>query len=320
MEEFNIIEKIKKLTSINDKTNNLNIGDDCAVLKNMSNERDILVTTDALVENIHFDLKYCTFYDIGYKASQVNISDIICKGGAPKSMFISLSIPSRVREDNIMMFYKGLLDSCSQYNIEVAGGDTTSSKDSFFISITLIGMINKNRAVLRSNAQVGDNLYVLGVLGESDLGLKKLMSGKFDINDKVVQSHLRPKLFVKEWQTILNRYSVSSAIDVSDGLLQEANHIATASNAQIEIWETSNWSLVNCEYATSNNKKELLKSILTGGEDYAILFTSPKKIEDTNNLIRIGKVLNAYNSPNRVLFIDSKGNKVNFSILGYQHR
>lgn len=320
MEEFNIIDKIKRLTSMNDRSNNLNIGDDCAVLKNMSNERDILITTDALVENIHFDLKYCTFYDIGYKSAQVNISDIICKGGAPKSMFISLSIPSRIREENIMMFYKGLLDACSHYNIEVSGGDLTSSKDSFFISITLVGIINKNKAVLRSNAQVGDNLYVLGVLGESDLGLKKLMSGKFDINDKVVQSHLRPKLFVKEWQNILNKYSVSSAIDVSDGLLQEANHIATASNVQIEIWENSNWALVNSEYATSNNKKDILKSILTGGEDYAILFTSSKKIDDDNNIIRIGKVLNSYNSSNRVLFIDSNGNKVNFNVLGYQHR
>ena len=141
MEEFNIIDKIKRLTSMNDRSNNLNIGDDCAVLKNMSNERDILITTDALVENIHFDLKYCTFYDIGYKSAQVNISDIICKGGAPKSMFISLSIPSRIREENIMMFYKGLLDASSHYNIEVSGGDLTSSKDSFFISITLVGII-----------------------------------------------------------------------------------------------------------------------------------------------------------------------------------
>ena len=146
------------------------------------------------------------------------------------------------------------------------------------------------------------------------------MNGKFDINDKVVQSHLRPKLFVKEWQNILNKYSVSSAIDVSDGLLQEANHIATASNVQIEIWENSNWALVNSEYATSNNKKDILKSILTGGEDYAILFTSSKKIDDDNNIIRIGKVLNSYNSSNRVLFIDSNGNKVNFNVLGYQHR
>ena len=168
MEEFKLIEKIKKLTEYKN-TNNLNIGDDCAVIKDISQCKDILVTSDILVENIHFSLKYYSFYDVGYKSAQANISDIICKGAYPKNAFVSLSIPKKINDENILEWYKGFLDACKPYNIEISGGDTTSSNDYFFISITLIGIIEKNKSILRSNAQIDDNVYsgiALGSNGE----------------------------------------------------------------------------------------------------------------------------------------------------------
>nr|WP_241210618.1 thiamine-phosphate kinase [Brachyspira hampsonii] len=244
MHEFKLIEKIKELTEYHN-TNNLNIGDDCAVIKNISSDKDILVTTDILVENIHFSLDYYSFYDIGYKSAQANISDIICKGANPTNAFISLSIPKKINDENILEWYRGFLEACKQYNIEISGGDTTSSNDFFFISVTLIGTIEKNKSILRSNAQIEDNVYVLGFVGESDLGLKKLLSGNYDYNDESIKTHLRPTLFYNKWQEIINKYKINSSIDISDGLLQDASHIAENSNKTIEIYESSNWSLVN---------------------------------------------------------------------------
>ncbi|MBW5383256.1 thiamine-phosphate kinase, partial [Brachyspira pilosicoli] len=237
MKEFELIEKIKQLSNNFNKTSNINIGDDCAVLKNLSDKKDILVTTDILVENIHFSLKYYSFYDVGYKSAQVNISDIICKGAFPKSVFVSLSIPKNITEENILQWYDGFLEACKPFNIEIAGGDTTSSNNDFFISITLIGEIEKDKAILRSTAKDNDNIYVLGIVGESDCGLKKLLSGNYSYDDESVKTHLRPKLFFNEWQEIIKKYKINSSIDISDGLLQDLSHIAEKSNLYAKVFE-----------------------------------------------------------------------------------
>lgn len=317
MQEFTLINKIKKLTQKNN-TINLNIGDDCSIIRNISDYKDILVTTDILAENIHFSLKYYSFYDIGYKSAQVNISDIICKGAFPNNAFISLSIPRNINDENILEWYRGFLDASKPYNIEISGGDTTSSNDYFFISITLIGTIDKNKSILRSNSKVNDNVYVLGIVGESDLGLKKLLDGNYDYNDESIKIHLRPKLFFDKWQYIINHYKINSSIDISDGLLQDASHIAEESNKTIEIYEKSNWSLVNRVFNINNvNNKSILKSILTGGEDYAIIFTTEEEIKDENNLIKIGKVKENNNS--FIKFIDINNNEIHFDSLGFIH-
>ena len=317
MEEFKLIQKIKELTQ-NNNTNNLNIGDDCAVIKDISNDKDVLVTADILVENIHFSLEYYSFYDVGYKSAQANISDIICKGANPKNVFISLSIPKKINDENILEWYKGFIDACNPYNIEISGGDTTSSNDYFFISITLIGAIEKNKAILRSNAKEEDNVYVLGFVGESDLGLRKLLSGDFNYDDESIKTHLRPKLFYNKWQEIIKKYKINSSIDISDGLLQDASHIAEESKKSIEIYENSNWGLVNRFFNVNNkNYKEILKSILTGGEDYAIIFTSNDEIPEENNLIKIGKVKKYSNY--FIKFSDINNKEVHFDSLGFIH-
>ena len=315
MKEFELIEKIKQLSNNCNKTSNVNIGDDCAVLKNISDEKDILVTTDILVENIHFSLKYYSFYDVGYKSAQVNISDIICKGAFPKSVFVSLSIPKNITEENILQWYKGFLEACKPFNIEIAGGDTTSSNNDFFISITLIGEIEKDKAILRSNSKDNDNIYVLGIVGESDLGLKKLLSGNYSYDDESVKTHLRPKLFFNEWQEIIKKHKINSSIDISDGLLQDLSHIAEKSNLYAKVFEASNWQKVNRFF---DGSREILNSILTGGEDYAVLFTTEDNIEEKDNLIKIGKMISS-NQENRVSFIDKNNKTVNFKYKGYTH-
>lgn len=317
MQEFKLINQIKELTNPNNnKTDNLNIGDDCAVIKNISKDKDVLVTTDILVENIHFSLDYYSFYDVGYKSAQANISDIICKGANPKNAFISLSIPQKINDENILEWYRGFLDASKPYNIEISGGDTTSSKDFFFISVTLIGTVEKNKAILRENAQIDDNVYVLGFVGESDLGLQKLLKGSYDYNDESIKTHLRPKLFYDKWQEIINKYKINSSIDISDGLLQDTSHIAENSNKTIEIYESSNWHLVN-RFFNNDDKEKVLKSILTGGEDYAVIFTSKDEIPEENNLIKIGKVKEYSNL--YIKFIDSHNKEIHFDSLGFIH-
>lgn len=334
--EFELIEKINSFIE-KEKLypKGIGIGDDCAVIKNLSDKKEILITTDILAEGVHFDLSYYSFYDIGYKSAIVNISDIICKGANPDVLFVSLSIPSYITSENILEWYKGFLEACKEYGATVGGGDTTKSKKYFFISITAIGSFdiegikNKNlknkKVILRSGAKAGDNIYVLGRLGESDLGLKKLLKDKnFNKNDSSVIRHLRPKLFFKEWKSILKKYQINSSIDVSDGLLKDASHIARKSNVTINIFENSKWHFVNEEYKNKKDTKEIikiLKSILSGGEDYAFIFTTKEEIKEGENIIKVGTVIshNKKNQKSTVSLIDKDGKIVKTDFLGFTH-
>ena len=168
---------------------------------------------------------------------------------------------------------------------------------------------------------LGSDIEILQVIYQtlSDLGLKKLLSGNYDYNDDSIKTHLRPKLFYDKWQEIINKYKINSSIDISDGLLQDTSHIAEESNKTIEIYESSNWNLVNRFFNKDNkkNNKEILKSILTGGEDYAVIFTTSDDIHEENNLIKIGKVKEYSNV--HIRFIDSNSNEIHFDSLGFVH-
>lgn len=321
MHEFEFIDKIKCLAgNYSPKSKNIGIGDDCAILTDISDTKDVLVTTDILAEGVHFDLSYCSFYDVGYKSAQVNISDMISKGGRPSSVFVSISIPETIKEKDVIEWYNGFLYACNPFAIEIAGGDTTKSKSGFFISITLIGTVDKQRSVLRSGAKVKDSVYVLGRLGESDIGLKRLLSGIYSYNDECVKTHLRPKLFYDEWVDILNTYKVNSSIDVSDGLLQDVSHIAESSSVHINVFKSSNWHRVNRAYK-DDNSFNILKSIVSGGEDYSIVFSSEYEIEEDENLIKIGYIDRLRNGEeeNCVSFLDEKGKEIGFTSGGFSH-
>lgn len=324
--EFELIGHIKNIVdkkyngSISSESG---IGDDCAFIDNIGMNESIVVTTDALVENVHFDLSYCIMSDVGYKSAVVNISDVIAKGAKPTQIFISLAIPQKLTDSDIESFYDGFTDAISPYNALIAGGDTTKSKSHFFISITAMGVVDKSRKILRSGARAGDNIYVLGRLGESAIGLDILQGNTTLVNQKCVDAHKKPTLFYNEFQQILNTYKVTSSLDVSDGLLQDLSHIAEASNVICKVFNHSNFELINDAYqnaANSDDRESLLKYILGGGEDYAIAFTSADDIAETENLIRIGVVCatDENNKPEVVVY-DKIGNVVNITNKGYTH-
>ncbi len=324
--EFELINYIKNII---DKKHNKayssesGIGDDCAFIDNIRITESVVVTTDALVENVHFDLSYCSMYDIGYKSAVVNISDVIAKGAKPTQLFISLAIAQKLTDSDIESFYEGLTDALAPYNALIAGGDTTKSKSDFFISITAMGVVDKSRKILRSGAKASDNIYVLGRLGESAIGLDILQGNTKLHNQKCVEAHKKPTLFYDEFQQILNTYKVTSSLDVSDGLLQDLSHIAEASNVVCEVFNYSNFELVNDAYKNAQldtQRESLLKYILGGGEDYAIAFTSPDNIAEAENLICIGVVCAADdNNKSSVIVYDKCCNVVDIANKGYTH-
>jgi len=318
--EFDLIKNIDKLIQKNlPQTNGVGIGDDCALLSDLNPNYDILITKDLLVEGVHFKTSTCSFSDIGYKSAIVNISDLISKGATPTNAFIGLSIPKNINSGDIMNWYKGFIQACKKYNIAISGGDTTSSKKHFFISVTLLGKAPKNKAILRSGAEINDCVYVLGNLGESSLGLEMLSSK--NITNKIHRAtriHLRPIIFYEKWFEIINNKKINASIDISDGLMQDASHIAKKSNVRIIINKDSNWQYVNSEYKKAENKWAMLKHILNGGEDYAILFTTKEEIEEGKNLIKVGYV-EEYTKKKSVLLKDKNGVNIIYTKLGYNH-
>ena len=318
--EFDLIKNIDKLIQRSlPETNGIGIGDDCALLNDLSPTHDILITKDLLIENIHFKTSTASFADIGYKSAIVNISDLISKGATPTNAFIGLSIPKNIDSNDIMNWYKGFIQACKKYDIAISGGDTTSSKKHFFISVTLLGKVEKNKAILRSGALINDNVYVLGNLGESSLGLK-MLSDKV-ITNKIQRStriHLRPIIFYEKWFEIINNIKINSSVDISDGLMQDASHIAKQSNVRIVINKDANWQHVNSEYKKADNKWAMFEHILNGGEDYAILFTTKEEIEESKNLIKVGYV-EEYTKKQSVILRDKSGIDIAYTKSGYNH-
>lgn len=322
--EFELISKIKSLVEKKlgrYKTFAGGIGDDCAILKDIGKNEQMLVSVDALAEGVHFDLSYCSMEDVGYKSAVSNISDIISKGGTPLYLFISLSIPKNISNKNIISFYKGLIEACALYNVKILGGDTTSSKSGFFISITILGKIKKRGAYLRSDAKPGDHIYVLGKLGESSIGLQMLLNGERNKKNKCIQRHLRPLIFPNEFRRLYEKYKIHAAMDISDGLVSDLSHIAKASSVDCRINEYADFSKVNSLYKKLP-KEKTLPYILSGGEDYAVLFTSPCVIEEeytwNENILRVGEVIKKSQKPRVLVYRDEKTLSTK-KYKGYEH-
>ena len=277
--EFELIEKIKALSSGSEGVT-VGIGDDAAVL---DPGRFDLVTTDTLVEGVHFDLSYFTPFDVGWKAVAVSLSDIAAMGGGPGVLFLNLAIPRGSNE----ALLDGLLDGMSQalkelvprsFQVCIGGGDTTSTRSDLVVTTTLLGESSPAGPQLRSGAVPGDRVVVLGPLGLSAAGLDLLSRGDRDAIESfpaLSAAHLRPRPRVYEGG-VLGLYGIPSAmLDVSDGFLQDLSHILSASGvgASIESHGLPRHEELE-RYAQRRGVPEL-DWILSGGEDFELLFTVP---------------------------------------------
>ncbi|MEW6555773.1 MAG: thiamine-phosphate kinase [Elusimicrobiota bacterium] len=315
--EFGLIEKIRK-KKLSSGTHNDNvivsIGDDCAVIK--SKNENLLFTTDTLVENIHFSQKYYSFFDIGYKALSVNLSDIAAMGGVPLYCLVTVGLPPSVKVAGIDALYKGLKKLATEFNVDIIGGDTVKSPACIIISITLIGKQNYGAGILRSGAKPGDIIFTTGTFGDSAAGLY-LLQKKFKGYEELKKKHLRPYPKVKEGLFIAKSGFATAMIDSSDGFDKSVRFICQESKVGCEIYLDKIPVSTSLNAFTSHFTLHTSHFVLFGGEEYELLFTvSPsKKSYFCKRFYEVGKIT----KNRKIIYLDSNNKKISLQDNGYDH-
>ena len=249
------------------------IGDDAAIIR-PSPGMVSLVTTDLLLEGVHFNLDFTDPYRLGKKAVAVNLSDMAACGGTPTAFLVSLAIPAQTEMAFVRALYQGMLEQAQEFKVSLIGGDT-SRGERLLISITLLGEAKEGEVVYRAGAKKGDHVFVTGTLGDAALGLSQLKKGKRE--GLAITRHLAPIPRVREGREIARQGLATAMIDISDGLLADLGHICEASRvgAEVQLSLLPLSEEYRKEVAGYNADTYLL--VLTGGEDYELLFTAPKE-------------------------------------------
>ncbi len=303
--EFGLIDHLTKNFKIKQKTTNLGIGDDAAVLDFES--KKCVLTTDLLIEGVHFDLSYVPLKHLGYKAVVVNLSDVYAMNATATQITVSIAISNRFPLEALEELYAGIETAAKIYNIDVVGGDTTSSTTGLIISVTAVGYANEEDLVYRSGAKDNDLLVVTGDLGAAYMGLQVLEREKqvFEVNPNsqpdldqytyLIERQLKPEAR-KDIPELLKALEVkpTSMIDISDGLSSEVIHLCKRSKVGVNLYEDKiplDPSVISiCE----EFKLSSTTIALNGGEDYELLFTIAQedfpKIKANPNLTVIGHI------------------------------
>lgn len=295
--EFKLIDHLTKSFELRNSSSKKGVGDDAAVLDYSG--KQTLVTTDLLLEGIHFDLTYVPMKHLGYKAAVVNFSDIYAMNGLPKQLTVSLGISKRFSVEDLELFYSGLQLACEQYNVDLVGGDTSASMTGLTISITCLGEGETGKIAYRNGAKENDLICVTGDLGAAYMGLqllereKLVFKGEKEFNpdfagkEYLLERQLKPEArrdIIEEFEK--NGIVPTSMIDISDGLSSELLHICTQSNTGCRLYEER----IPIDYQTAILAEEfnmnLVTAALNGGEDYELLFTVPLELHDKIETIK----------------------------------
>ena len=284
--EFGLIDLIKQGTIVDPEGVEIGIGDDAAAFWPAPGRLQLL-TADMLVETIHFERKWISPWQLGYKALAVNISDIAAMGGKPRQAAVSLALPRECPVEFVLELYNGMKAIGQEYGVNIIGGDTVSSPDNIIINVALTGDVAKQQLVRRSGAKPGDVVIVTGCLGNSAAGLAWLLAGgQAGRYDGLVSAHVTPKPQVAAGQAA-GAAGATAMDDISDGLASEANEIAAASNAGIIIYEEKLPISQELSQFAVEHKRDPLEYVLYGGEDYQLLITLPevsvRKMIDNGN-------------------------------------
>ena len=316
--EFGLIDRLTKDIEIKNESTKYGVGDDCAVLHYP--DKEVLVTTDLLMEGVHFDLTYIDLKHLGYKSAMVNISDVFAMNGTPRQMTVSLALSKRFTVEDTEEFYSGLRLACDKWGVDIVGGDTTSSYTGLAISITCIGEARKEDIVYRNGARNTDLVCVSGDLGAAYMGLQLLerektvyyqqvedlqkknsqlstfdfqpdFSGKEYLLQRQLQTESRGDIIEKLREAGIRP---TAMMDISDGLSSELMHICKQSGVGCRIYEKN----IPIDYQTAVMAEELNMNVttcaLSGGEDYELLFTVPigdhEKIEQIEGVRLIGHI------------------------------
>ena len=290
--EFGLIHRIRRGITSSDPALVQGIGDDVAVIEvGETATKALLVTTDILIEDIHFDLSWTDPSQLGRKALAVNLSDIASMGGIPKYFLISLGLPKNLSLSFISSFYRGLKKEAKRFRVELIGGDTSLSK-TIVINICLLGEGEKKDLLFRRGARVGDDLFISGTPGDAALGLKLLQKkGKIKGAEGLIKKHLSPCPRVELGQAIAKRHWATAMIDVSDGLLIDTSHLLQESRVGVRVWEDRIPLSRLYQKWIRFFSKDPFQLALSGGEDYELLFTAPpemrKRISSLARSLRI---------------------------------
>ena len=321
--EFGLIKHLTNNIDIKNSSTLKAVGDDCAVIA-PEQELQTIVTTDLLMEGVHFDLTYMPLRHLGYKAVMVNLSDIYAMNGTPRQITVSLAISKRFLVEDMEELYSGIRLACERHNVDIVGGDTTSSMTGLAISITAIGVAAKEEIAYRSGAQETDLICVSGNLGAAYMGLQILEREKAVYNQQVIEATEQarkngtsaeeaiaqipqPDFAGKEYllerqmkpearKDIVEKLrqanvKITSMIDISDGLSSELMHICEQSRCGCRIYEER----IPLDYQTAVAAEEFNMNVstcaLNGGEDYELLFTVPLTANDVVSAIEDVKVI-----------------------------
>ena len=306
--EFGLIRHLTEKIELKNESTVKGVGDDAAVLD--YKEKQVLVTTDLLLEGIHFDLTYVPLKHLGYKSAVVNFSDIYAMNGKPKQITVSLGISKRFSVEELEEFYSGLQLACDIYGVDIVGGDTSAALTGLCISITCIGEGEKEKIVTRSGAKDTDLVCVSGDLGAAYMGLqllereKRVFKGEkeftpdFTGKEYLLERQLKPEAR-KDIIELLDKAGIvpTSMMDISDGLSSELLHISKQSNVGCRIYEDR----IPIDYQTAAMAEQfnmnLSTAALNGGEDYELLFTVPLTVHDKVSEMKGVKVIGHITRP-----------------------
>ena len=327
MGEFGLIERLAKEISVKNSTTAKGIGDDCAVLAPTEGMQTV-VTTDLLMEGIHFDLTYVPLRHLGYKAVMVNLSDVFAMNAEPRQVTVSLALSSKFKVEDVEELYAGMRLACEKWGVDIVGGDTTASLTGLAISITALGEVRAEDIVMRSGAKPTDLICVSGNLGAAYMGLQLLEREKLIYDEQVAEARksgskeqmellkdAQPDFSGKEY--ILERQlkpeargdvvatlrkagiRPTSMMDISDGLSSELMHICKQSQTGCRIYEER----LPLDYQTAAMAEELNLNVstcaLNGGEDYELLFTVPLAQNDTVSALEDIRVIGYITEPDK---------------------
>lgn len=313
--EFGLIDRMTEGLELRNASTLRGVGDDCAVLQYSSEAADprrLLVTTDMLMEGIHFDLTYTPLKHLGYKAAMVNLSDVYAMNGTPRQLLVSIAVGRRFKVEHLDELYAGIRLACERHGVDIVGGDTTTSLTGLAISITCIGEAQAEEIAYRSGAKDTDLICVSGNLGAAYMGLQLMEREKriFESQKSNPETAAQPDFSGREYlierllkpearRDIIQRLHEAgirptSMMDISDGLSSEAMHICKQSHTGCRIYEER----IPIDYQTAVTAEEFNMNVYTaalnGGEDYELLFTVPltahEKVEQLDDIKVIGHI------------------------------
>lgn len=329
--EFGLIEHLTRENETRNVSTVLSIGDDAAVIDTFG--KQMVVTTDMLVEGVHFDLMYTPLKHLGYKAVIVNLSDIYAMNAEPTQITLSIAVSNRFSVEALDEFYEGVNLACERYGVDLVGGDTTSSQKGFVISVTAIGEVEENKFVTRSGAKENDLICVTGDLGASYLGLLLMEREKqiyvenptiqpdFEQHTYIIERLLKPEARRKmiAWFKD-NNLTPTSMIDISDGLSSELLHICKQSEVGCTIYEEKLPIHEQTNEGAAKFGIAATTCALNGGEDYELLFTiSPddfEKVKECELLHIIGHITKPEEGS---VLITNGNNRIKLSAQGWNH-